>query len=543
MGGYMKKNRYFSGLTALIVLFFLSTVHSAPITLTLNPSIEHQTIEGLGGQGIDALKIKDGAFWKEDADSTCNLLVNDIGISMVRVFLQGEWSLSNTGPMEDFIDDIKGLEKYDKNIKYIVTVLSPPAHMKTNGKVEEGGKLKVDMYDEFVQWCVEFLDWVKEETGVEVYALGPQNELLFKEPYGSCIYTTSEFRDVVKKLGPKLKEAGYKTKIFGPEHMTHMTGTLLSYPRAIYNDEESRPYFHAIASHGYGGDGTTANAGGPRAWASIYNYAKDHDMQVWMTETSNYSSEWEFGYHAQWNSGELKRRDGGFKLAQALYGAMKFGNLSGWTYLGVSTSKVCQDSGDNGPIVCNNGLSAVGYAMKHYYRFIRPGAIRIETSSPDEDVLVLAFRHKEQEKTTIVLINGKHIPVSVELQGAGFPQKFEMYESDKDLGCEHTKDINSGNPIELRPRSVVTLYGDAMTVGVGKYNNIHLQNRESTNRYSSALLYSLDGKCVAKINSIDITTPINNAILGKKLSKGIYYIAFYNKSNVLVKTLSRVQIQ
>ena len=50
-------------------------------------------------------------------------------------------------------------------LKFIISIWSPPAWMKTNGSVTNGGSLLPGMYEELAEFCVSFLQMVERECG------------------------------------------------------------------------------------------------------------------------------------------------------------------------------------------------------------------------------------------------------------------------------------------------------------------------------------------------------------------------------------------
>jgi O-glycosyl hydrolase len=64
-------------------------------------------------------------------------------------------------------------------------------------------------------------------------------------------------------------------------------------------------------------------------------------------------------------------------------------------------------------------ITGTGYAIGHYARWIRRGAVRLEADSSDPLVAVTAFRDDSQKRFVLVAVNnsGTVQPVAVELKG------------------------------------------------------------------------------------------------------------------------------
>ena len=62
----------------------------------------------------------------------------------------------------------------------------------------QDNQLRTDMYDEFAERCVAYIKILKQETGIDVYAISLQNEPRFSEPYESCVFNDEALRDLIK---------------------------------------------------------------------------------------------------------------------------------------------------------------------------------------------------------------------------------------------------------------------------------------------------------------------------------------------------------
>jgi O-glycosyl hydrolase len=74
------------------------------------------------------------------------------------------------------------------NIRFLASPWSPPAWMKTNNNMLQGGKLK----KEYSQtWADYFVKYVKayEAAGIPIWGISVQNEAMATQVWESCIYT------------------------------------------------------------------------------------------------------------------------------------------------------------------------------------------------------------------------------------------------------------------------------------------------------------------------------------------------------------------
>jgi glucosylceramidase len=85
---------------------------------------------------------------------------------------------------------------------------SPPDWMKTNGEMNNGGKLLPEFHSTWAQYVVKYL-YAMRNRGVPVQAISVQNEPAATQTWDSCRYSAAEERDYVKNhLGPALNENG-----------------------------------------------------------------------------------------------------------------------------------------------------------------------------------------------------------------------------------------------------------------------------------------------------------------------------------------------
>jgi len=109
-----------------------------------------------------------------------------------------------------------------------VSPWSPPAWMKDNNNMLQGGKLKPEYYDAWANYYVRFIQ-AYEKMGVPVWGLSVQNEPMAKQTWESCLYTAQDETDFIKNhLGPVLK----KNKLDGKKLIAWDHNRDLLYQRA-----------------------------------------------------------------------------------------------------------------------------------------------------------------------------------------------------------------------------------------------------------------------------------------------------------------------
>lgn len=443
-----------SAILVAIALLAPYATRSFCTTVTIDPGVPHQTIDGFGGHNA------------ANAVSKC---ANDLGLTMHRN------TLNPDGTPEPGWSTLKALKNAGVK-KFITSIWSPPAGMKTNNKTAGGGHLKASSRGAYADYLIKYIKDFKRNVGIDLYAISPQNEPDFSQYYHSCVYTAVEMRDFMKVLSPKLEAAGLNTKVFIPEDMAKAYARVRGYWEATHQDPVAAKSVQRLAVHGYAGDGITADSPGASNWRALFNLADKYGKGLWMTETSGYEG-WE----------------GAFKLAVDMFGALKHGNLAGWVWWRLIRTANWQDR-NKCLLTGANSPTPKYFTSKNYFRYIRPGAVHVETTCPDTTVAAIAFVHGEQKTLTVILLNTSNTSKSVSLSGPGIPGQLKLYRSTSGENCADKGSVSSGS-INLPRQSVNTLVATNYTTPV-----VAVSPRRAARRIVPAAgcryatLYSIDGR-------------------------------------------------
>ncbi len=416
---------------------------SATAQVNIDRTLRYQTIEGFGTYQNERRWI--------------NFYATDLGSSAVRIGLISNQIEPVNDNEDPFILDMESLNysaidfEYFSMLKeagletFILTSWSPPAWMKKNLSLSWLGpnaewdtdaalnRLEYHYYDEFAESMVAVVKMFEQEAGIHIEAIGLQNEPAFDEPYASAILDLEHFAELIEVVGKRFEDEEITTRLYMPEQVVgQYNNSNVQYLDALHNNEEANPYCDIFAVHGYGEDGITPGIPSYSEWKLMYSYAQlgDYPKKVWMTETH-------IGYQ-DWNSA--------MSTAGAIHGGLWAGNISLWTNWSFGDMQFTK-----------NQPNSTFYTSKNYFKYIRPGAVRVETSTANPDILVTAFEHDEDGTFTAVLINKGNNPASVELAGNNLPNGFRAFRTSK---FENFLEIDSvsGNMFILPASSVTTLY-------------------------------------------------------------------------------------
>ena len=236
----------------------------------VDPSKTFQSFVGIGGALTDASAE---TFAKLSPDQQEKLLTayfdtkNGIGYSLVRTNIhscdfssssytyvaENDIALASFNVAHDEQYRIPFIKRAFStaagNLKLFASPWSPPAWMKDNQNMLQGGKLLPQYYQAWADYYIKFI-YAYEAHGIPIWGLSVQNEPMAKQTWESCMYTAEEERDFIKNyLGPSLRDNGLKNKkLIAWDHNRD-----LIYQRAstILSDKEAAKYVCGIGFHWY----------------------------------------------------------------------------------------------------------------------------------------------------------------------------------------------------------------------------------------------------------------------------------------------------
>lgn len=535
-----------NGSTSKSISFDISVLSGATAdaaVVTLKTGEQFQKIRGFGTFSIDAANLSD--------------YTDSMGGTAMRVGLIG----NQFEPVNDNDDpNVLNMEGFNynafnwgllKNLKakgvetFILTSWSPPAWMKTNLSLDNfaagytlntqgtTNRLDFTMYEEFAESMVAVIKAFQQRAGIDLLAIGLQNEPAFHEPYPSAILGPNEFVQLIKVVGRRFRQEGINTKLYMPEHVSQFVADINQYLAAVKADAEADEYLDILAIHGYGSDGITPGQPAFDEWEAYRDSAAapgagNNPKEVWMTET-----------HKDYES-----FDDALSIAGAIYGALNYGNASLWTQWAFE-----------GPFVQQGEPTGMLFAMGNFAKFIRPGDVRINAQSGHDDILATSFVDKKTGRTTVVLINKGNEPLSVKVDGRGVLNLWLMYNTADNRNLERVTSYK-GNIFLLPAKSVTTLVGISI---LRDYDPLFSRaapekNAETTEAVSKLQVYPnpangvfyIEGSTLNKVEIMDVSgklvyqtilRPGRNTITVSSLPPGIYMTKIYSKEGIAAKKI------
>lgn len=395
---------------------------SEVVSVLIDPTKTYQVIEGFGGAFTEAAAT---TFYKLSPKVRKELITayfdeeEGIGYSLCRTHINScDFGLGNyaytevDGDVEfkhftidrdrkALIPMIKEAKKVaSDDFKLFSSPWSPPAWMKTTGKMNNGGKLKAEYRDAWARYYCRYIREYEKE-GIDIWGLTVQNEPMAVQRWDSCIYTAEEERDFVRDhLGPALHKQGLgDVKVIIWDHNRNL---MVDRARVVFDDPEAAKYVWGTGFHWYEQD-------------CFDHVQMVHDFypdkKLLFTEGCQ-----EGGPHlGEWGLGER-------------YARSMVNDLNRWTVGWVDWNIMLNIEG--GPNHVNNLCSAPiiadvendkllyqssYYYIGHFSRFIKPGAKRILCRNTYDKLLTTAFKNPDGT-VAVVVLNLEDFPVDYALR-------------------------------------------------------------------------------------------------------------------------------
>lgn len=265
---------------------------------------------------------------------------------------------------------------------------SPPAWMKTNGQMNQGGKLKEEY---FTVWANYYCKFIKafEQEGIRIWGVTVQNEPKAAQTWDSCEYTAWEEKEFVNKyLKPALKAAGLAhIRIMIWDHNRER---LYDRAKVAFEDVEAGKDIWGAAFHWYSGD---------------HFEAMDLVRQRWPEKELVFSE----GCCEQGTA--VGRWDNGERYGHDILGCLLH-STTAWTDWNIILD---EKGGPNhvgnycdAPIIADTRKDELIYEssyffIAHFSRFILPGSVRIGHTCYTSKLEAGAFLTPDGKKVVVIL--------------------------------------------------------------------------------------------------------------------------------------------
>lgn len=307
----------------------------------------------------------------------------------------------------DVIPVTKEALAINPKLRIMASPWSAPAWMKSNDNMIQG-TLKPEAYPAFADYLHRYVAAYKAE-GIPIFALTLQNEPHYepKNYPGMRVDPAARAVFIGRHLGPLLAQHHPEVQIFEWDHNWDEPES----PAQVLADPVAAKYISAIAWHCYGGD--------PKVQSTLH--AAHPDKDAYLTECSPYRRAWFMT--CKENGGTCPASlDAISSWADTLAYFVRteiIDTTRNWGR-GVLLWNLVLDE-NHGPRkggcdVCRgivNVNSVTGeitrgveyYTMAHASRFVRQGALRVESSSGQDGLESVAFQNADDGSVALIVVN------------------------------------------------------------------------------------------------------------------------------------------
>ncbi|MYL32004.1 glucosylceramidase [Pontibacillus yanchengensis] len=377
--------------------------------ICIDPSITYQSIFGFGGAFTEATAYTLSQMSEDKRAEVLHKYFDQnegIGYNIGRVHIHScDFALENyTYVQEGDVDlatfDISRDHKWvlpllkdamkvkGDTIPLLASPWSPPAWMKTNQDMNNGGQLLPEYQQTWAKYYATFIQEYQRE-GLEIWGVSVQNEPAAVQVWDSCIYSAEEERDFVKNhLGPTLHENGLED--INILIWDHNRDQIVERASTVLSDPEAAKYVWGTGFHWYVSEDF-------EQVGEVHN--RFPDKHLLFTEGC---------------------QEGGVKLGEWFtgerYGRNMIGDLNNWTEGYLDWNMVLnEDGGPNhvqnlcdAPIIADTKTNELHYNSSYYYighfsKFIRPGALRIGVTNHHDVLETTSFRNKDGSIAVVVM--------------------------------------------------------------------------------------------------------------------------------------------
>jgi hypothetical protein len=277
----------------------------------------------------------------------------------------------------------------------------------------------------------------------------------------------------IKLIGPEDLLGGDSWGLWqygGGDSTTHKN---LQYLQNIAADPQAAAAEAFFCIHGYASDGVSAANATPAIWdwwangwttsptpgipSNIKGFTY-YGKKSWMTETSGEDPAWLAPANGYPNSGA-------WSVALRLHQALTTGQQSAWLYWQLTDGNPAGASTLTSASLLANSAKYV--AVKHFFRFIRPDAVRVKaTVSGSTNLLASAYLHDTNQTLTVVMLNTSPDPLSATIALPAQPPGITSFRTYTSSTANYWRTstvpvVSARAAVTVPGYGVVTLYGVA----------------------------------------------------------------------------------
>ena len=383
--------------------------------VNLYPGKKYQTIQGFGAAltesaGYTLARMSSGKQ-KEVVEAYYGK--KGIGYTLGRVHMDScDFSVGNYCAVENPEDPAFGDFTLERDAKYVQPLVkmaadalgrpvnmllspwSPPAFMKETGVRNGGGHLRKECYQAYADYIVKYITEY-QKIGIPISCMTVQNEPLAVQTWDSCEYTAEEEKEFLRDyLYPALQKNGLgHVALYIWDHNKERV-----YERTCdIVDETTKDMVAGVAFHWYSGD----------HFETLKMVHEDFpELKLMHSEGCV-----ELARNEEHGRDELRHAR---MYAHDIIGDLNHG-MNSW----IDWNLVLDEQGGpnhvgnfcNAPVICDTTTDTVAYkptfyAVSHFSKYMKPGAVRIGCSSFSPEFEVTAAQNPDGTNVLVILHTG-----------------------------------------------------------------------------------------------------------------------------------------
>jgi glucuronoarabinoxylan endo-1,4-beta-xylanase len=387
------------------------------INVTVNVAQRFQTLVGFGASQVYYV---DWITLNPNKGEIYDVMFRDLGLDVLRI---GNWYQARDMQDPQIQNTIELVQRAEQSLERFPEVLmtswSPPADLKSNGEIANGGTLVQRngsyAYGEFGDWWLESIASYRA-AGVPVSYVGIQNEPDFTAAYDSARFSAGEgqfagYGQALAAVRQRFATLDSPPALIGPEVIGLNVANVSSYLDNLDDND-----LDVVAHHLYSGGDPNAPDSFNASMAQMPGVAAG--KPIIMSEFAPEAQGPQF-----------------FETAWLIHNALTVEGVSGYLYwaLGWRDREGNQpvDPGlvtledprpDAPPFSTEKGyaINPTYYAVKHFSKWLDAGYQRVGASSSTNGLRASAYISPADDRLTVVLLNTDAQAHTVSLDTQGF---------------------------------------------------------------------------------------------------------------------------
>lgn len=462
------------GLAVMVLAGAIAPV-AVQARVTVDMATTHQTIDGLGAFGGMTPWWNPAPYYNQQF---LNLLIDTLGLTILRTELYPKGPACGSDPDENevhmwtrqiaYLRAIKAkAAQSGEPLKFMASVWSPPGPWKTEGS-RVGGALLPQYHDAYAQYLLDYTNEFRDSVGQALHTVSPQNEGGFCFPYNSSCQLPAEYSAMIIDVAKYFASKGhtvpvtYADMVWWPDWL----GQAVSH---VSKDPVADSICSIMSIH-YS-DNTDAKTRSGNALCRLLAAGTDNTYRT--VNKGKKSRLWNTEFGGQFDSWTETTVDeggntpgGAWAYAKNLMSCLQ-NDFNAVVYWQVCEPRPSNPAGAHYTLFYqNSGTCTPGPLFRvaqQFYRYIRPGMVRVSTTTDDTTLWVASFKDAASGAFTMVVLNNATSQKTLTLAGTGLPSTMKVRQTSSTQSHAALADVTVSGSVDLPSHSVTTLYAQGAT--------------------------------------------------------------------------------